>query len=81
MRSKLWSEARKYPFFDKLKPVDNYVLISVGQDAQIVELYDLSKRLSELKLFYAFFKIQECQGNLEEKLLDSNISKLIQINI
>ena len=75
VKSNIWSEAKKRPFFNKLKPADNYVLMSVGQDAQCHEYYDFTKRLCELKLFYLFFKLEETQGNLEEKMIDSNISK------
>jgi hypothetical protein len=59
----------------KLKQMDSYLLVSVGQEAKLVEYYDYSKRLCDLKLFYTFFKIIEIEGDLQEKTFNSDLSK------
>lgn len=80
VRVRVWSEAKKMrtnlssSAIEKLKPVENYLLVSVTQDAKAVEYYDYSKRLCDLKLFYTFFKVVEIQGNLQEKTYYSNLS-------
>lgn len=77
LRILIWQEAAKYPYHNDLKLPDNYVFVSVNQEAKAVEYYDYSKRICDLKLFYLFFKLTEAQGNLEEKLVNSSISKAI----
>lgn len=77
----MWEEVRNYPHFDLLQPLENYVFTSVNQEAKQIEYYDFSKRLCDLKLFYLFFKLAEAEGNLEEKKINSNISKAIGLYV
>ena len=77
LRVLVWLEAKRLPYFVDLKPADNYVFSSVTQDAKCVEFYDDSKRICDLRLFYTFFKLNEVQGNLEENLINADISKAI----
>jgi phosphatidylinositol-4,5-bisphosphate 3-kinase len=49
--------------------------VSVTQEAKNLEYYDEKKRICDLKLFHPFFKLVEAQGDLEEKSLNSDISK------
>lgn len=82
VRLKLWSEAKSVTFlFSKLKPIENYIFASVNQEAKMVEYYDNTKRLCDLKMFYTFFKIIEIQGNLQEKTFNSELSKAIGLHI
>jgi len=81
LRTLIWQEASKFPDYDDLKMPDNYVFVSVNQEAKSIEYYDYSKRLCDLKLFYLFFKLVEAEGNLEEKLINSNISKAIGLYV
>lgn len=77
VRQRVWSEAKKLrpaAWLNKLKPAENYLLVSVTHDAKCVEYYDYSKRLCDLKLFYTFFKVVEIQGNLQEKTYYSYLS-------
>jgi hypothetical protein len=78
IRNKVWKELEKHPDLGaELKSPDNYVFSSVNQEANLVEYYDYSKKLSELKLFNYFFKLVENQGNIEEKLFNSHLSKTL----
>ncbi len=81
LRTLIWQEAAKFPSYDDLKMPDNYVFVSVNQEAKSIEYYDYSKRLCDLKLFYLFFKLVEAEGNLEEKLINANISKAIGLYV
>lgn len=79
VRERVWSEAKKLRpvaanLLNKLKPPENYLLVSVTHDAKPVEYFDYSKRLCDLKLFYTFFKVVEIQGNLQEKTYYSCLS-------
>jgi hypothetical protein len=77
----IWLEAKNYPYYENLKQPDSYVFISVTQEAKLTEYYDYSKRICDLKLFHLFFKLIEIQGNLEEKLINSDISKSIGLYV
>lgn len=77
----IWKEAKTYPFYEILKQPDSYVFTSVTQDAKSTEFYDNSKRICDLKLFHLFFKLVEVQGDLEEKLINSDISKSIGLHV
>jgi hypothetical protein len=82
VRNKVWQVLEKQvDLGPELKSPDNYVFSSVDLDANLVEYYDYSKKLSELKLFNYFFKLVESQGNIEEKLFNSHLSKpLVALN-
>ena len=58
LKTKVWEESKTYSFINnqQLKHADNYVFVSVTQDAKIVEYYDDEKRICDLKLFYVLFK-------------------------
>lgn len=81
LRVRICEEASRISYFDDLKLPDSYVFVSVNQEAKSIEYYDYSKRLCDLKLFYLFFKLIEAEGNLEEKLLNANISKAIGLYV
>lgn len=77
VRQRVWQEAKKYPtLIDQLKSADNYVFVSVTQEAKTIEYFDYNKRICDLKLFYTFFKLVEAHGNIEEKTINSNLSKI-----
>jgi hypothetical protein len=73
IKTKLFSEAQKQPLFNELKQSDDYVLSSVGKEANIIEYYDETIRLMDINLFYPFFKLIELGGNIEERILNSEI--------
>jgi phosphatidylinositol-4,5-bisphosphate 3-kinase len=79
LKTKLWEENKKYIFINNehLKLADNYVFVSVTEEAKIIEFYDNEKRICDLKLFYAMFKLVEVQGDLIEKAFNSNLCKAI----
>lgn len=77
----IWFDAKNYPCFDDLLLPDNYVFVSVNQEAKLIEYYDYSKRICDLQLFHTFFKLTEAEGNLEEKLINSKISKAIGLYV
>lgn len=77
----IWQEAKNYPYYENLKQQDNYVFVSVTQEAKSNEYYDYSKRICDLRLFHLFFKLVEVQGDLEEKLINSDISKTIGLYV
>ncbi len=81
LRESIWEKVREYPHYDLLQPLENYVFTSVNQEAKQIEYYDYSKRICDLKLFYLFFKLAEAEGNLEEKQINSNISKAIGLYV
>ena len=79
VKCKIWEENKKYANLcaSQLKHIDSYVFVSVSQEAKTVEYYDNEKRICDLKLFYAMFKLVEAQGDLIEKSFNSNLSKTI----
>ena len=82
VKQKVWDEIRSTKFLcDQFKPMDNYVFVSISQEAKLVEYYDYTKRLCDLKLFYTFVKLVEAQGDLEEKSFNFNLSKVIGLYI
>ena len=81
MLALIWKEAKNYPYYEILKQPDSYVFTSVTQDAKSTEYYDDSKRICDLKLFHLFFKLVEVQGDIEEKLINSDISKSIGLYV
>lgn len=81
LRNLIWQEAKSYPYYENLKQSDNYVFVSVTQEAKSTEYYDYSKRICDLKLFHLFFKLVEIEGDLEEKLIDSDIGKTIGLYV
>lgn len=77
----IWQESKNFPYYENLKQPDNYVFVSVTQEAKLTEFYDYSKRICDLKLFHLFLKLVELQGDLEEKLINSDISKTIGLYV
>lgn len=57
------------------KPADYYSFSSVDRDAKLVEYYDYTLRLCDLNLIHWFFRMFEIEGNLEERLKNSEIGK------
>jgi hypothetical protein len=53
--------------------------MSVSNEAKCVEFYNVEERICDLKLFHLFFKLVEPKGDLEDHLLDSNISKYFKL--
>ncbi|CAF0737287.1 unnamed protein product [Brachionus calyciflorus] len=85
IRHKVLEEASKFASIDsslslKHKPND-YIFTSISQEAVKHEFYDYSKRLCDLKLFFTFFQLVEANGNLEEKLYNSDLSKAIGLYV
>ena len=81
LRNKIWLEAKHYSYYEDLLLPDNYVFVSVNQEAKLIEYYDYSKRICDLQLFHTFFKLTEAEGNLEEKRINSKISKAIGLYV
>jgi phosphatidylinositol-4,5-bisphosphate 3-kinase catalytic subunit alpha/beta/delta len=79
LKTKVWEENKLFSFINnqQLKHADNYVFVSVTQEAKIIEYYDDEKRICDLKLFYVVFKLVEVQGDLIEKSFNSDLSKAI----
>jgi len=79
LKTKVWEENKTYSLINnqQLKHADNYVFVSVTQEAKIIEYYDDEKRICDLKLFYVVFKLVEVQGDLIEKSFNSDLSKAI----
>ena len=83
VKLKVWEENRKYKFVneDHFKSIENYIFVSVSQEAKLIEYYDNDRRICDLKLFYAAFKLLEVQGDLVEKAFNSNLSKAIGLHL
>jgi hypothetical protein len=82
VKQKLWDEIKNIKLLcNQFKPIDNYVFVSISQEAKPVEFYDYTKRLCDLKLFYTFFQLVEAQGDLEEKSFNFDLSKVIGLCI
>jgi phosphatidylinositol-4,5-bisphosphate 3-kinase len=85
LKQMVWKEFKKsFCSIDNqfdLKTSENYIFTSVTQEAKTIEYFDLMKRLCDLRLFCPFFQLIEIQGNLEEKALNSDLSKAIGLYI
>jgi len=84
LKQMVWKEFKSFGSMDNhfdLKTPDNYIFTSVTQEAKTIEYFDLMKRLCDLRLFFPFFQLIEIQGNLEEKALNSDLSKAIGLYI
>ena len=69
------------PLFHLLKPDSTaYIFVSITQDAEQEEFYDESRRLCDLRLFQPILKLVEPQGNLDEKIANSEISQALGIH-
>ena len=77
IKSKLWKEAKNHVLYRLLGQIDCYIFVTVTQDSKIVEFYDESRRLCDLRLFQPILRLIEPVGNKEEKVLSSEISLAI----
>ena len=57
-----------------------YIFVSITQDAEKEEFYDESRRLCDLRLFQPILKLVEPEGNLDEKIANSEISQAMGIH-
>ena len=81
IKVELWREAQSFPLFHLLKPDPTaYIFVSITQDAEQEEFYDESRRLCDLRLFQPILKLVEPQGNLDEKIANSEISQALGIH-
>lgn len=77
VKHELFKEARKYPLYHLLQEESSYIFVSVTQEAEREEFYDETRRLCDLRLFQAFLKVIEPEGNREEKILNREIGMLL----
>jgi len=80
IKSELWREAQNFPLFHLLKDASAYIFVSITQDAEKEEFYDESRRLCDLRLFQPILKLVEPEGNLDEKIANSEISQAMGIH-
>ena len=57
-----------------------YIFVSITQDAEKEEFYDESRRLCDLRLFQPILKLVEPEGNLDEKIANSEICQAMGIH-
>jgi hypothetical protein len=82
VKSKLWDEINdKYSNFFHFKTPNDYVFASITHEAQNIEFYDYALKLGDLKLLHWFFKLNEIEGNLEEKQLSANLSRIVGFDV
>lgn len=80
IKTELWREASQFPLYHLLKDSSAYIFVSITQDAEKEEFYDECRRLCDLRLFQPILKLVEPEGNLDEKIANSEISQAIGIH-
>lgn len=73
----MWREAENFPLYHVLKDASAYIFVSITQDAEREEFYDESRRLCDLRLFQPILKLVEPEGNLDEKMANSEMSQAL----
>ncbi|CAL8074635.1 unnamed protein product [Orchesella dallaii] len=82
IKTQVWREGPKYPFFHLLSSDADYVFTSVTLDAKKEEFHDESRRLCDLHLFVPFLKLVEPNASTkQENILNSQISVAIGIPV
>jgi len=75
LKSDTWIEVVKEARYAKLKVNKSaYIFSGLTENGTVDEFYDETKRICDLRLFYACLSIIEPEGNQDEKVLNSNIS-------
>lgn len=73
IKETLWQNLSK--FAHEFKSPENYTLSSVNRNAETVEfLSNHDEKLSDLNLVHNFFRVTEIEGNIQEKLFNSDLS-------
>jgi phosphatidylinositol-4,5-bisphosphate 3-kinase len=81
IKAELWREATNFPLFHLLnKDASNYIFVSITQDAEKEEFFDENRRLCDLRLFQPILKLVEPEGNLDEKIANSEIGQALGIH-
>lgn len=79
VRKGLWQNLSK--FANEFKSPDNYALSSVNHNAETIEfLNNHDEKISDLNLPHDFFRVTEIEGNIEEKLFQSDLSTKKELN-
>ena len=77
LKSKLWTEAKRYPLAYCISDPSAYIFGGITQDAQREEFYDETRRLCDLRLFMPVLKIVEPMGNKDEAMQNATLGKLL----
>lgn len=81
IKNELWREATNYPLYHILKDRSAYIFVSITQDAEREEFYDENRRLCDLRLFQPILKLVEPEGNMDEKIANSEISLALGLHM
>lgn len=83
IKADLWDKAREYPLYGLLHDMTGYHFItSAGRSPSMpIELLDEDMSLRQVGPFLTFLKVIERKGNEAEKILNKDISVLINKNL
>ncbi len=73
----VWKQARNFPFYTELLDINYYVFQCINQNAEQEELLDEKRRLCDVQPFSPDLKVVLKADDVEDKILNGNISHLI----
>lgn len=73
----MWDEASNYPLHGILKDATSYVFSCINSNSEAEEIRDETRRLCDIKPYFALLKVVEREVVKSDKNLDSQIGLLI----
>ncbi|XP_060527773.1 phosphatidylinositol 4,5-bisphosphate 3-kinase catalytic subunit delta isoform [Cylas formicarius] len=77
IKEDLWEEASRMPLYGKLHDISDYIFKIINSMAEVEELNDESRRLSDIRPTGAVLIITECRGNSVDHNINIAIGHLI----